>query len=242
MPPVSLQVALVWGAQWLTEPFCILPPESADVAAVIAAGCRNPFGFVPNLVGASVPVTLGTPTPLPLFDPPPTDVLVGDVTSRIGYASLVLYDDRDGTGTLNLSQPHPTAFGGRDGPDQQDQADSNDVIYGASFLTMTAPDQRVSFLQGTFNPMAAFYPRNGCPEPLDDFRVLGASGFSAAAALASAAAGTLPLENDIAQCAGADLDPSATLVTIRALAGGRRGGLLHRADARRNDPLPPAAL
>ena len=211
--PVSLQVALVWGAQWLTEPFCILPPESAS-AAVIAAGCRDPFGFVPNLVGASVPVTIGTPTQLPLFNPPPTDVLVGDVTSRIGYASLVFYDDRDGTGTLDLSQPHPTAFGGGGGPDRQDQSDSNDVIYGASFLTMTAPDQRVSFLQGTFNPMSAFYPRNGCPEPTPNggFRVLGAGGFSAAAGLASAASGTLPLENP--PCS--DDDPATVLVTIAA--------------------------
>lgn len=221
LPPVSLQVALVWGAQWLTEPFCILPPDSASVppdpasvTAVIAAGCRDPFGFVPSLVGASVPVTLGTPTQLPLFNPPPTDVLVGDATSRIGYASLVLYDDRDGTGTLDFSESHPTPFGGDGGPDQQDQSDSRDVVYGASFLTMTAPDQRVSFLDGTFNPNAAFYPRHGCGDPPPQFGVLGASGFSAADAIDSAAAGTLPTELDLAQCTEAD--PGATLVAITA--------------------------
>ncbi|HSY39411.1 MAG TPA: hypothetical protein VLA79_07780 [Polyangia bacterium] len=221
LPPVSLQVALVWGAQWLTEPFCILPPDSASVppdqnsvTAVIAAGCRDPFGFVPSLVGASVPVTLGTPTPLPLFNPPPTDVLVGDATSRVGYASLVFYDDRDGTGTLEFSESHPTPFGGDNGPDQQDQSDSRDVIYGASFLTMTALDQRVSFLDGTFNPLSAFYPRNGCPPPADNsqFQVLTAGGFSAAAGLASAASGTLPIENP--PCAVED--PATALVTITA--------------------------
>ena len=214
LPPVSLQVALVWGAQWLTEPFCALPPESDSAAAVIAAGCRDPFGFVPNLVGASVPVTIGTPTALPLFNPPPTDVLVGDATSRIGYASLVFYDDRDGTGTLDFSESHPTAFGGRGGPDQQDQADSSDVVYGASFLTMTAPDQRVSFLDGTFNRMAAFYPRSGCADPPPQFAVLGASGFSSAAGFASVVTGTLPLESDLAQCT--ETDPGATLVTVAA--------------------------
>ncbi len=187
-PVVSLQVALVWGAQWLTEPFCILPPDSASVppdpasvATVIAAGCRDPFGFVPSLVGASVPVTLGTPAQLPVFDQPPTGVLVGDASSRIGYASLVLYDDRDGSGTLDFSESHPTPSGGDGGPGQQDQSDSRDVVYGASFLTMTAPDQRVSFLDGTFNQMAAFYPRQGCADPPPQFGVLGASGFSAAA-------------------------------------------------------------
>jgi hypothetical protein len=211
----SLQVALVWGAQWLPEPFCVLPPESDSAAAVIAAGCRDPFGFVPSLVAAGVPVTIETPTRLPLFDPPPTDVLVGDVTSRIGYASLVFYDDRDGSGTLNLSESHPTASGGDGGPDQEDTPDSNDVIYGASFLTMTAPDQRVSFLQGTFNELSAFYPRSGCPDPLDEFRVLGAGGFSAAAGLASAVSGALPPE-DPSTCTGADLDPATVLVTIAA--------------------------
>lgn len=221
LPPESLQVALVWGAQWLTEPFCILPPDSASVppdpasvTAVIAAGCRDPFGFVPTLVGASVPVTLGTPTPLPLFNPPPTAVLVGDATSRVGYASLVLYDDRDGSGTLEFSESHPTPSGGAGGPDQRFQSDSRDVVYGASFLTMTAPDERVSFLDGTLNPNAAFYPRHGCGDPPPQFGVLGASGFSAADAFNSTAAGTLPTESDLAQCA--QTDPGATLVTIAA--------------------------
>lgn len=212
--PVSLQVALVWGAQWLTEPFCILPQDPASpAAAAIAAGCRDPFGFVPSLVGASVPVTLGMPTPLPLFNPPPTDVQVGDATSRVAYASLVFYDDRDRTGTLEFSESHPTPSGGDDGPDQQDQSDSSDVIYGASFLTMTAPDQRISFLDGSFT-MSAFYPRNGCPAPTAGFNVLGASGFSAAAGLASATTGVLPTEDDLTQCAG--LNPGATLVVLTA--------------------------
>src|SRR4029079_11523083 len=46
----ALRVALVWGAQWLTEPFCVLPPESPEAAAVIAAGCRDPVGLVSQVV------------------------------------------------------------------------------------------------------------------------------------------------------------------------------------------------
>ena len=158
-------------------------PAPAGSRPVIAAGCRDPFGFVPTLVAASVPVTIGTPTTLPLFDPPPTDVLVGDVTSRVAYASLVFYDDRDGDRHARSVGVAPDPFGGDDGPDQQDMADSSDVVYGASFLTMTAPDQRVSFLEGAFNPMAAFYPRSGCARSARrGFRVLGAGGFSADAA------------------------------------------------------------
>jgi hypothetical protein len=40
----ALSVALVWGAQWLAEPLCFVPPESPEVAAVVAAGCRDPPG------------------------------------------------------------------------------------------------------------------------------------------------------------------------------------------------------
>jgi hypothetical protein len=210
-PDVSLQVALVWGAQWWIEPFCILPPESDAVAAVIAAGCRDPFGFVPASPSTSVPVTVGTPEPLSLYALPSTDLLIGTVTSRVGYASLVLYDDRDGDGTLSLSTPHPTASGGR-GPDEEDMRDSADIIYGASFLTMTEPDQRVAFLQGAFDPKSAFYPRSGCSDPPPDgFSVLATGGFSAADGLAASAMGTLPSQ-DPATCS--TQTPDAALVSI----------------------------
>jgi hypothetical protein len=211
----SLQVALVWAAQWWTEPLCISSPDSDSVAAVIAAGCRDPFGFVPASVSASVPVTLGESASLDLFALPSTDLLVGAISSRIGYASLVLYDDRDGDGTLGLSQSHPTGMAGR-GPGQRDTADSTDIVYGASLVTMTASDQRVAFLQGTFDATSAFYPRKGCPEPPDGFSVLSADGFSSSAGLAASAAGTLPSE-DPATCA-IEQQPDPLMVSIAAAA------------------------
>jgi len=211
--PRSLQVALVWGAQWLTEPFCVLPTatdlDATGAANVIAAGCRDPFGFVPARVTASVPITVGTPTTLPLYTDPASDLLVGTLTSRAGYASLVFYDDVDGDGTLGLSSSRPAQSGGRDRPEDQPANDSVDIVYGASFLTMTEPDQRVAFLQGTFDPAAAFYPRQDClaPDPTDPsmntangFYVLGASGFDASTAPAISAAGMLPPDTDLSQC------------------------------------------
>lgn len=211
---VSLQVALVWGAQWWTEPFCVLPPESDAVAAVIAAGCRDPFGFVPAQVGASVPATLGQVSALSLNALPTADLLVGGVSARVGYASFVLYDDRDGTGTLELSTPHVAPSGGRDGPPEGDTADSTDIVYGASFLTMTAPDVRASYLDGTYVP-SAFYPRQGCPDqPQPPFEILGAGGFSVDAALAASLAGTIPSESDPNACS--DGEPDATVVAIPA--------------------------
>jgi hypothetical protein len=209
----SLQVALVWGAQWWTEPFCILPPESDSVAAVIAAGCRDPFGFVPAQVGASVPVVLNQPTTLSLYGLPTAALLVGDVTSRVGYASFVLYDDHDGSGTLELSTAHAAPSGGRDGPGGGDSHDSTDIVYGASFVTMTAPDVRASFLQGSYE-VSGFYPRQGCADPPLGFGVLGAGGFTAADALAASAAGTIPTERDPSACFRGL--PSSTLVSFAA--------------------------
>ena len=203
----ALQVALVWGEQWLTEPFCILPPESDAAAAVIAAGCRDPFGFVAMRVGADVPVTLGAPTTISLQDLPSGDLMVGDITSRVAYASLVVYDD-DGDGTLDLATSHRLPGGGP-GPPFEDTSDSSDIVYGASFLTMTAPDQRIGYLEGSFT-RSAFYPRAGCDDPAPGFSVLSAGGFSYADGIASIVAGTLPSEAP-ASCAGSK-PPDATIM------------------------------
>lgn len=188
-----LRVALVWGDQWQTEPFCILPAESAGAATVIAAGCRDPFGFVPLRVAANAPVTLGQPGTLSLDDLPGADVLVGDVTARVAYGSLIVYDDRDGDGTLRLDRPQRTRGGRDNGPPPDAAPDSADVVYGASFISMTAPDQRIAFREGAFIA-TAFYPRAGCGDPPPQFSVLAAGGFSLADAIASIAAGRLPAE------------------------------------------------
>jgi hypothetical protein len=192
----SLRVALVWGAQWLTEPFCVLPAESPEAAAVIDAGCRDTFGFVPAAVSVSVPIAVDVPATLTLFQLPAADVMVGDVTSRIAYGSLVVFDDRDDSGTLELSRPHRAPSGGREEDFQTGGPDSGDIIYGASFVTMTAPDQRIAYREGMFDALSAFYPRAGCePEPRRGFSVLAAGGFSEAAGLASALSGQLPPED-----------------------------------------------
>jgi hypothetical protein len=211
----SLKVAVVWGAQWLTEPFCVLPPESADAAAVIAAGCRDPFGFVPARVDASALIAADGTASLPLLQLPTADVLVGDVTARVAYASLVVYDDRDLSKTLELSEPHRAPSGRGNGPGMQDMADSIDIVYGASFLTMTAPDQRVAYREGAFNTNSAFYPRFECGPPPDGFSVVAAGGFSAASAVKATFLGMLPKE-DPATCT--ETSPSTTLVTVAARA------------------------
>jgi hypothetical protein len=209
----ALRVALVWGAQWLIEPICILPPESEAAGLTLTAGCREPFGFVPMRVGPSVPLVVGETTSLPLLELPSADLLVGDLTGRVGYASLIVFDDRDGDGTLALSRAHPTTFGADDrrGDDVEDVQDAVDILYGASFARMTEPDRRVAYREGSFDATSAYYPRAGCGGPPPGFSIVGAGGFTVAAGLAASAAGKLPAE-DPAACFAAAVATTVDLV------------------------------
>ena len=226
----ALRVALVWGAQWLTEPFCVLPAESPEAAAVIDAGCRDPFGFVPAVVSVSVPIAVDVPATLTLSQLPAADVMVGDVTARVAYATLVVFDDRDDTGTLELSRPRrpPFEFESERGF-QPGRPDSLDIIYGASFVTMTAPDQRVAYREGAFDTASAFYPRAGCDPPLPGFSVLAAGGFSAEAALAALLSGGLPPE-DPATCAVSAPAETPIVIAARAPAEVQEVGCDERTD------------
>jgi hypothetical protein len=185
----KLHVALVWGAQWLPDAICFLPPESPDVAEVVAVGCRDPFGFIPDRVSDEVPADANA---LPVFALPSADVMVGDVTARIAYASLVVYDDRNDTEGLQLGRSQNTPDLD-DGP--PDPIVVRDIVYGASFVTMTEPDVRIALREGGYNAGAAFYPRKGCGEPAPGFSVVAAGGFTAEAAIASVSIGTLPSQN-----------------------------------------------
>ena len=131
--PPRLRVALLWGAQWLPEPLCYSPAESAEARAVQLAGCRDSFGFVPALVGGSAPVVEGRAS-IALRSLPPADVLVGGVTARVAYASVVVFDDRDGDGTLVFGHALLEDSNGLDvtAPAPPDEA-PRDIVYGASF-------------------------------------------------------------------------------------------------------------
>jgi hypothetical protein len=216
----NLRVALVWGLQWMPEPFCFLPPESPEAATVIAVGCRDTFGFVPDVVGADVPVEHGVATTIALINLPAADVMVGDVTARIAYASLIAYDDRNSDGILDLGRPQRQASSG-------DNADSfvntGDVVLGASFSSMTQPDQRIAYIEGDYAKLSgvAFYPRPGCPDPpppVDGFWVFSAGGLSRSSLLASLVPGsTLPTEPS---CGVASLADALVSIALQNPAAG----------------------
>jgi hypothetical protein len=214
----SPRIALVWGMQWQPEPFCVVEaesPESPAAAAVATAGCPDNFRFVPDRDAADVPIQPGSLATLTLVDLPSADVMVGDITSRVAYASLIVYDDSNSNGTFDLR--HPPHHRRRGEPPPQDDggaAGPPDIVWGASFISMTLPDQRVAFVEGAFNSTVAFYPRSGCPDPPPGFSLLSAGGFSAADALASVPNGPLPLEAS-GSCATASLDQTVVL-TLQA--------------------------
>lgn len=212
--PPQLRVALVWGAQWLPETSCVLPPESTEVAAVMAAGCRDPFGFVPFRVGGTAPVDDQGHATIELHDLPAADVMVGGVTARVAYASLVLFDDRDGSGTLELRRS-TRDFQDPGGEPDPDPGQVPDTILGASLVSMTEPDERVAFREGGFDPNAAFYPRVGCEPPPKGFSVLAAGGFSYMAALLAVLDGKLPAQ-DPATCRVSALADVRVTVPVRA--------------------------
>lgn len=211
-----LRVALVWGKQWLPEPLCFLPPESPEVEAVVAAGCRNVFSFTPDRVTTSVPIAPGAPVDLSLFALPSGEVMVGDVTARVAYGSLVVFDDRDGSETLELARPRRLPGGGGFDPDDRDDPPmpNGDLVYGASFVAMTEPDTRLAFREGAFAE-TAFYPRAGCGAPLPAFSILSAGGFSVEEAILATAAGRLPAQ-DPASCAEARPEDAIVSIPLRA--------------------------
>ena len=235
----ALRVALVWGAQWLPEPLCFLPPESLEVAAVVAAGCRDPFGFVPDRVSDNVDAAAGE---LSLYALPSADVMIGDVTARIAYAALVVYDDRNGSDRLELGRGRrvPDA----DDPYTPDDPLARDIVYGSSFVSMTKPDTRIALREGGYNALAAFYPRAGCGEPPRGFSVLAAGGFDVLEAIAATARGELPMQ-DPATCREETTDAVVPIALRPAAEVAEIGCTGRRADSSvryRQPPVEPLDL
>ncbi len=197
----NLRVGLMWGTQAAVDPLCLFPPEAEGIEAVVATGCVDPLGFRTR-GGPSTPARVGEEVRIELVDLPTARDLVGEPGARVGYASLVAFDDRDDDGVLDPPCAKGRFFrrGEGDDDDEPDErpgcgGDDHDPVLGASFVTMSEPDVRVGYREGRFDAAAAFYPREGCPAPAVGFSVLGAGGFSREEALAATAAGRLPAQD-----------------------------------------------
>ena len=231
----DLQVAVVWGTQWLPEPLCFLPPESPEVATTVAAGCRNPLSFTPIQVTSGVALSPNAPTDLSLYELPAADLLFGSVTARVAYASLVIYDDRDHSGTLELARAHrqPTR-----GFDEEEDMSTKDIVYGASFVAMTEPDSRLAYREGTFIE-TGYFPRHGCGQPLPAFSILTAGGFSILDAVVATQNNMLPSQ-DPTTCSEARPEDTIVKIPLRPTAEVREAGCeQHRLDSSVRYREPP---
>jgi hypothetical protein len=237
------RVTLVWGQQWrTTDTFCLenlFLPKDPTAAAVAQAGCRDPFSFAPvNGVGRAAgdsAVTADGSATLDLIELPPATVMVGEVTQRVAYGSVLLYDDRNGNGTLDFNTARGLTQGtsafnsganAAAGPDpnlscptySRPQGGSfnnptstcvpQDIVLGASFVRMTEADQRIAFREGGFDRSSLFYPRGGCEDPPTGFSVLGAGGFSAFDYLAELQAYVLKVEASLQADCSAVIPPT----------------------------------
>jgi hypothetical protein len=198
----NLRVAVVWADQWFSERTCTTLPDTPELATFLTTGCRHPLFFTPRRAGASLALEPNVPFEFPLFALPGGDVMIGALSARIAYASLVVFDDRDSSGELELRRMQRPPYADTTGPREDEFDDDNtegDIVYGASFVAMTEPDTRLAFREGGFNPAWAFYPREGCGEPPPHFGVLAAGGFSLLEAFTAASESRLPAQ-DPATC------------------------------------------
>ncbi len=219
----DLQVAVVWGTQWLPEALCFVPPESPELATTVLAGCRNPLSFTPVQVTSGVPLSPNTPADISLYELPAADLLFGSVTARVAYASLVIFDDRDHSGTLELARARRQPTRGFDG---EEDMPTNDIVYGASFVAMTEPDTRLGYREGAFIE-TGYFPRHGCGAPLPAFSLLSAGGFSILDAVMATQNNMLPSQ-DPATCHEDKPDDTTVKIPLRPTAQVREVGCEQR--------------
>jgi hypothetical protein len=192
--PAHLRVKILWTQPWLPDASCLPPFENAQHEQVANAGCGDLLGVRRGSFGDQEHEAAVGPDGtaiLDLLNLP--DLLFGDIYSQLAYATLVVYDDHDDDGAMDQVR---------------------DVIYGASFSTMSKPDTRVAFRHGGFDDRAAYYPRRGCAPPPEGFSLVSAGGFTLEAAIAAQARGELPAQ-DPAQCRQDSIDHEVTVALQR---------------------------
>jgi len=179
--PPRLRATVIWGETTLPDASCLPPIENPDHAAVIEAGCGDLLRFERagfDLMTDAPVADDGTAT-INLYTLPL--ILYGDTFSQLAYASVVVYDDVNGSGYLD---PYGAA---------------QDVVYAVSFSSMAKPDTRIAFRHGEFDDHSAYYPRRGCEPPPEGYSQVSAGGFTLQQAIDAQARGELPMQ-DPAQC------------------------------------------
>ncbi len=204
---MHMRIGLLWLDAPSADPLCLQAfqatlgvgaPLDASQTAVVKAGCEDVFAVAPfarttGQPGPSVAVTPGEVKTITLLDLPSGNVLIGKPPDRVGYAALVLFDDRDQSGELELPQVGlytsltntngdgkgggPGGGGGGPGMMGGDKPRVADYIYGATFVSMAKPNTRLVYREGAWGVnLLLFYPFLGCAAPQVGMSWLDASG------------------------------------------------------------------
>ena len=162
-----LHAALVWGEVPRYNLACVSPKWTEN--DILHSACQDPYGFVIGTVATEVLLPEGADSfELPLLRLPSASDTVGTLGASIAWGSVLVVADTDGNGQLewvlsSLADPSkPNKLG--------------DPVVAASFSSLHAPQQRVGFREGTWDPASTFYPLAGCEGPLTGFSILSTPG------------------------------------------------------------------
>jgi len=161
----------------------VLTPESLEHLFQLLTLCPDPLGVVPALAGPSSSISEGVEregsldVEIIFTALPPAEVIIGTPDARVAYGSLVIFDDINEDGVLNIGFSTPPIFEkGRESSDEENDDDFKnrrrfedepidpDIVYGASFLTLLDSQKRLAFREGDFVE-SFFYPLGGCEPP-----------------------------------------------------------------------------
>jgi hypothetical protein len=158
----TLRAGIIWAGVPVFVPYCHKygpnPREEREVPTVAQKGCRDPFEVVPGAVGPSVPFDrAGDRTfEIPIEHLPDAGVMVGTLAGRVAYGTVVLFDDIDDDGFLDLG----ARCRRRDADDPLPEP--HDRLIVSTFTRLDEPQTRIAYVEGDFDADSFFYPHPNC--------------------------------------------------------------------------------
>jgi hypothetical protein len=167
---VPLRATLVWAGVPNFSPFCLaegpnpLIPDRVVTSSVAKIACPDPFRFVPSMTQGSALVDPALrEVHIELSNLAPSETLVGPVTGRIAYASVVIFADENDNGILDQEgRCRRPERGGKSGDREEMPLEP---ILAASFSYIAEPHERVVYREGEFDSDSYFYPAPTCETP-----------------------------------------------------------------------------
>ena len=204
-PNAPLIGALVWATVPAVNPVCVRFPNDPT----IQGACPDPQGVFLGEIEVTAPIAPDGSFDLDLFHLPAFSNSVGDSINRVAYGSILVAEDVNGDGNLDLIQK---PSGDRGGPGMENA--NPDRIVAASFSSLNAHQERLVFLEGAFippcltadmmPPACSYYYPSTCIDPAAIYR-----NFSVMTTDPGGACADVPLPDDTAVIEAAPLASAA---------------------------------